>query len=576
MFRARALRNKERDCLLVKKEERYQALSWEEVHEKVLNLTGYFLKVGLQKGDRVALLSGNRPEWAITDLAILAIGCVTVPIYPTLAPKEVQKLLEDSGARCLVVSSHSLSQALSSWKSQTLTFEESAFSGILAEGETFRCENPSSFSSRLKETKTTDLASIIYTSGTTGEPKGVMLSHDNFLSNCRSCSQVIPISEKDLYLSFLPLSHVFERMAGFYFILFREGRIAYAENMETVFKNMQEVFPTVVSGVPRFFEKVHEAILTTVRQKSPLQQKLFFWALHVGKRSAKMKQSRSPIPRKQRWQHLLATFLVLRALRQKIGKNLRFFISGSAALSVELIEFFAAFGCTIIEGYGLTETSPVVSVNRLDRMKWGSVGLPIPGVEVKLTSDGEILVRGPNVMQGYFHREEATREVIQNGAFFTGDIGTLDAEGFLTLTDRKKDLIKTSGGKYVSPQKVEGLLKTDPLIAEAVVFGEGHKYIVALLVPNFKALEAVAAKLGISFQNRNALMSHPEVLSFFHDRVRNCLKELSSFEQVKRFALLEKELTQAEGELTPTLKVKRKLLYEKHRDLVESLFQDPA
>lgn len=573
MFRSRALRYQEKDCLRFKNEGSYRSLSWSEVDEKILNLAGYFLSLGLQKGDRVALLSGNCPEWAITDLAILAIGCITVPIYPTLASKEIGHLLEDSGARCLLIHP-SVSQNIPNWKEPLLSFEENSFLKILSEGEKFRHEKESLFHRKLQETGGQDIASIIYTSGTTGDSKGVMLSHENFLSNCRSCKEAIPLSERDTYLSFLPLSHVFERMAGFYFFLFQGGCIAYAENLDSVFKNMQEVHPTVVSGVPRFFEKLHEAILAAVHQKPPFQQKLFFWALHIGKERAKSLQGKTPLPWRRSLQYPIASFLVLRPLRRKFGTSLRFFISGSAPLSVELIAFFASFDCDILEGYGLTETSPVISVNRLDRRKWGSVGLPVPGVEVKIAEDGEILVRGPNVMQGYFHREEETKKMFREGFLCTGDIGFLDAEGFLTITDRKKELLKTSGGKFVSPQRVEGLLKNDPFIDEAVIFGDKQKYIVALLVPNFKKIEAYAAEKGISLKDRHALLTHPEILSLFRQRIESCLEELSSFEKVKKFALLEREFMQQEGELTPTLKVKRKLLYEKYRDLIESLYRE--
>lgn len=568
------MRFRGRECLRFKREGSYQSLTWADLDEKILNLAGSLLQLGLQKGDRIALLSENRPEWAIADFAILAIGGITVPIYLTLTPIEKERLLQDSGAKCLLVSSPPLSKTIPNWRGITLSLEEPTFSEILQEGENFRRKEGVLFSARLQGVTQKDIATIIYTSGTTGDPKGVMLSHENFLSNCHSCSNVIPITEKDIYLSFLPLSHIFERMAGFYFILFQGGCIAYAENMETVFQNMQEVQPTVVSGVPRFFEKLHDAIIASVMKRTPFKRALFFWAFKIGREEARSLHFHTALPLRAILQYPLASLLVLKPLRRKLGRSLRFFISGGAPLSVEIIEFFAAFHCTILEGYGLTETSPVISVNRLDRRRWGSVGLPIPGVEVKIAPDGEILVRGPNVMQGYFHREQETKEVFREGYFLTGDIGTLDSGGFLTITDRKKDLIKTSGGKFVSPQKIETLLKQDPWIDEAVVFGDKHKYIVALLIPNFPNLEKVLLEKHLDVKDRETLLSHPEIVSFFAKRVDTCLKDLASFEKVKKFALLEKELSQIEGELTPTLKVKRKRLYEKHRDLIESLYQE--
>lgn len=574
MFRSRALRYADRECLRFKRGGAYQSLSWKEVNERILHLAGYLLKHGLQKGDRVALFSENRPEWAISDLAIVSIGCITVPIYTTLTPTEVEQLLNDSGARFLLVSRLSFCQTLSSWKNPTLPFEEPYFSNALSEGEDFRKKEERVFLERLQQVRKNDTATIIYTSGTTGEPKGVMLSHDNFLSNCRSCSEAIPISEKDLYLSFLPLSHVFERMAGFYFFLSRGGTIAYAENMDTVFQNMQEVQPTVVSGVPRFFEKIQEAILAAVAKKNFVERALILWAIKQGREKARSLQYKTPLLWHERLQYPLALLLVLRKLRRKIGKQLRFFISGSAPLSVEVHEFFAAFHCMILEGYGLTETSPVISVNRPTRFKWGSVGLPIEGVEVKIAEDGEILVRGPNVMQGYFQREDLTKASFQGDYLLTGDIGFLDSEGFLTITDRKKDLLKTSGGKYVSPQKVEALLKKDPFIEEAVIFGDKRKYIVALIIPRLDPLERLAAKKGLPLKDLDSLLTHPEILSLFHHRIERCLKDLASFEKVKKFALLTKVLTQGEGDLTPTLKVKRKRLYEKYQNLIDSLYEE--
>jgi len=561
MLRSRVLSYGERPCLLFKRNGVSQTLSWDELHEQILDLAGTFLSLGLQKGDRVAILSENRPEWVITDFAILSIGCVTVPIYHTLTPSEIQYLLEDSGARCLFVSHPSFSENLSRWKGQTFYFEEPGFSNILGEGKRYREKEPELFRSRVETASPQDTVTIIYTSGTTGEPKGVMLSHENFLSNCRSCSTVIPVSEKDRYLSFLPLSHAFERMAGCYFILFRGARIIYAESLEKVFENMQEFHPTLMSGVPRFFEKFQEGILTAVSKKSAPLQKIFLWAIRAGRTWARNRQEKKTPCWLDAVRYGIAS-LFLRPLRHRIGKNMKFFISGSAPLSLESIEFFAGIGFTILEGYGLTETSPVISANTPDRIRWGSVGPVIPGVEVKTAEDGEILVRGPNVMQGYFKREEETRNVFREGYFLTGDIGHLDEEGFLILTDRKKDLIKTSGGKFVSPQKIEALLKKDPMIQEAVVFGDKRKYVVALLVPRFEPLKKLAA------------LSRSEIISFFQDRVDTCLKEVSSFERVKRIALLDKELTQKEGDLTPTLKIKRRLVYEKYKDLIEALYEE--
>ncbi len=572
MFRSRALRYGDSPCLSFKKEGTYHSISWIEVLHHIEKLANFLLSQGLAKGDRVGILSENRPEWAFTDLAILAIGCVTVPIYPTLPPHDVRYILEDSGVKTLWVSKQAMAASLSEWQGTVLSFEGGDLSRAFSLGEQFLAQNRDRFSSRAEETEGGDLASIIYTSGTTGDAKGVMLTHENFLSNCRACCDAISISEEDLYLSFLPLSHVFERMAGFYFMLFQGASIAYAENMDCVFQNIQEVQPTVMSGVPRFFEKVREGMLEKVEKASPMKRRLFLWALEIGKRRAQALQNRTSLSWKDQLQYPIASRMVLRKVRRKIGQRLRFFISGSAPLSTDLIAFFSAFGCIILEGYGLTETSPVISVNRPDRWKWGSVGLSIPGVEVKIAEDGEIMVKGPNVMQGYYRREEETRNTFREGYLLTGDIGELDEEGFLFITDRKKDLIKTSGGKFVSPQKIEALLKRDPLIEEAVVFGDRQKYIVALLFPDIERLKKAISERGISIPDPKACLKDPRVVCLVQERVDRSLADVARFEQVKKIALLDRELTQTGGDLTPTLKIKRQRLYSQYQNLINTLY----
>jgi len=572
MFHAQAMRYGEKPCLYAKKEGRYTAYSWIVCDERILNLAGFLLTCGLQKGDRVALLLHNCPEWALIDLALLAIGCINVPIYPTLTSQEVEALITHAEARCLWTKESSLSKRFTQWKGDLFVLTDRFWEEALQTGKTYRREHPEALKARLEDVQTGDLASIIYTSGTTGDSKGVMLTHQNFLSNCKACQQAIPLSSKDRYLSFLPLSHVFERMAGFYFFLSQGGEIAYAESLETVLQNIHEIHPTVVSGVPRFFEKIYEKIQFNIQQKSSFQQTLFHWAIRVGTERAEAEAENRPLPFAIAWQWLWAS-LILSHLKKRIGPSIRFFISGSAPLSIKIIEFFGAIGFMILEGYGLTESSPVISVNREHRRKWGSVGPPIEGVEVSIAEDGEIWVKGPNVMQGYYKNPEATQAVFQEGYLLTGDIGYLDEAGFLFITDRKKDLIKTSGGKFVSPQKIEGLLKRDPLIDEALVYGEKEKYIVALLIPNFDLLERHAKTKGLQYPNREALLGHPDIHAIYEKRVARCLKDVASFEKIKKFALLDKAFSQTEGELTPTLKVKRQQVYEKHHAMIESLFQ---
>ncbi|MBI1976027.1 MAG: long-chain fatty acid--CoA ligase, partial [Candidatus Omnitrophica bacterium] len=444
------------------------------------------------------------------------------------------------------------------------------------------------------------LATLIYTSGTTGEPKGVMLTHGNFLSNCQACAQVIPINDRDVYLSFLPLAHVFERLAGYYLMIHQGAVIAYAENIDTVPQNMMEVQPTVMCGVPRFFEKLYGRVMESVQQSTGLKRKIAEWAFELARRGGvtRPEQSRRAPPL-QKWQpqdipsclsdrsvgaglkpaptlsRTIADLLVFRKLRSKLGGRLRFFVSGSAPLAKEIAEFFHGVGILIIEGYGLTETSPVISCNRLDRFRFGTVGLPVPGVEVKIAPDGEILTRGPHVMKGYYKMETPTKEVLaDDGWFHTGDIGEIDSDGFLKITDRKKDLIITSGGKNVAPQKIENLLKQDEYILDAMLYGDRKKYLTALLIPNLSKLESYAKEQSISWTSTVELLQNSAIQQLIRQRIDLKSTELAPYEQIKYFVLLDKPLSQEAGELTPTLKIRRKIVTEKYRDLLEKLYTD--
>ena len=417
-----------------------------------------------------------------------------------------------------------------------------------------------------------ETATLIYTSGTTGIPKGVMLSHQNFLSNVQACLAVIPIKPADLHLSFLPLSHVFERMAGWYLMLAIGACVVYAESMETLAQEMAAVRPTIMLGVPRFFEKLHARIQEALRQAPEPKRRLAAWALRVGDLAAKARVAGQPLPPTLTAAWWLADHLVLRKFRSRLGGRLRFFVSGSAPLSKEIGEFFFSLGVTILEGYGLTETSPVIAVNRLPVPRFGSVGRPIPGVEVQIAEDGEILTRGPHVMQGYYRQPDATAAMIIDGWCSTGDIGHLDEQGFLFITDRKKDLIKTAGGKFVAPQKLEHLLVTDPYIVQAFVYGDRQPYCVALIVPNLPRLRGYAQEQGIDAPTVEALVKDPRVLDFYWSRVQAAQQTLASFEQLKKIALLDEEFTQASGELTPTLKAKRSVIAQRHAAALRSLY----
>jgi len=588
MVFAQAKRYGKRAALRVKRGGAYRDIAWDELVSQVEGMALGLLDLGVAFGDRVAILSENRPEWAVADLSILSLGAATVPIYTTLTSEEIEYILRNAGARFLFVSTPEL-------MAKIVPFQEKLDLKVILFDAPYRVSGPriwwlgeliglgktagalarEAWTQRLHRAQAEDLASIIYTSGTTGPPKGVMLTHRNFLSNCKAVSQVLPVTAEDQTLSFLPLSHVFERMAGYYFVLFMGGTIAYAENMETVGVNLLEVRPAVVTAVPRFYEKLYERIQEGIRTAEPLKRKIFQWAAGVGQRRARTLLSGRLVSTSLKLQYQIADRLVFSKLRAHLGGRLRFFVSGSAPLSQELAEFFYAAGILIMEGYGLTETSPVITVNRLTQFRFGSVGLPLPGVEVRIAEDGEILTRGPHVMKGYFGNPKATAEVIDSeGWFHTGDIGTLSQDGFLTITDRKKDLIKTSGGKMVAPQNLENTLKKDPLIADCVVIGDKRKYLTALVVPNLSKLQNYAQKQALSYETPEGLIQRPEILDLVWKRVEELNRRLAPFEQLKKITLLPEPFTLSSGELTPTLKVKRRVIAERYQNQIEAMYRD--
>ena len=474
------------DMMLAKSEGRYRPISSAEVYRRVGRLHFELKDVGLGTGDRCALMSENRWEWAVADFAMMASGIVSVPLYPTLPAEQAHYILEHSEARVAFVSTQGqLDKIIEVWD-RLLNLE----GVVVCDPVALSDDRVTTFGSLLGDTPLSDsereefehaisavepehLASIIYTSGTTGTPKGVMLSHDNFCSNVRDNG--LEVFETDVALSFLPLSHVAERMADYTF--FKEGAtIAYAESIEAVPENLREVRPTIAVGVPRFFEKVQDRVLAAVAAAPAVRRKLFHWALAVGQAALPYELDHRPLPGALRLKRRLTDKLVFSKLRARLGGRLRFFVSGAAPLPQHVAEFFLAAGIKICEGYGLTETSPVVSLNSPDSLRPGTVGRVIKNVEVRIASDGEILVRGPNVMRGYYKRDELTRETIVDGWFRTGDVGRLNDDGYLIITDRKKDLCKTSGGKYIAPQPIENRIKTSRYVSAAVVIAQGRKF----------------------------------------------------------------------------------------------------
>lgn len=563
----------------------FVSCTWSQWAELVRKTALGLNSLGVRKGDRVAILSENRPEWTMADLGILSLGAIAVPIYPTSSQKDIAYILENAGIEIIFVSNllqfEKIQGLLGKGLRCAILFDPLRaghakailWNQLLEMGRRENLNNSDLYSRLVQSVAPSDTATIIYTSGTTGPPKGVMLTHANFIANYIGAKEYIRLHDKDVALSFLPLSHVFERLAGYYFMIAHGATIAYAESMQTVAQDLPLIRPTVAAAVPRFYEKMYAGILEKVEAGTPLKKKLFAWSVGIGREVAQHRIQKRALPFSLRLAHALAQILVFSKLKKKLGGRLRFFISGSAPLAKELAEFFYAAGVLILEGYGLTETSPVVSVNSMENFRFGTVGHPLPNVEVKIAEDGEILTRGPCVMKGYYKNEAATQEVMKEGWFHTGDIGTIDSEGFLKITDRKKDLIKTSGGKNISPQNIEGLVLGDKLFSQIVVLGDKRNYLVALIVPNQSELEGHARTVGLGHLSWPDLLKHSEITPWIEGRLREKIKDLAPYEQIKYFALLPQELTQEAGELTPTLKVKRKVVMEKYRELIEGLYQ---
>ncbi len=575
------------DLLKYKSDGAWRDISTEEFVSTVRSLGLGLLSLGIRKGDRVAVLSENRPEWTAFDHAILNVGAVNVPIYPTLLTDQIRFILENSQARALIASTPAqiakvlpIRDALPDLAYLVVLDPEAAGPGpalpwteLLRAGEAAYRSDPGRHDAVRAAVGQDDLASILYTSGTTAEPKGVMLTHGNFASNVDATLRIIPFSDTDVCLSFLPLTHVFERMVEFAYLA-AGASIAYAESIDAVAQNLTEVRPTTMASVPRLFEKVHARIIESVRASPKIRRAIFAAALAIGRSHARLFVDGRPAPLWARCLYPLADHLVFSKLRARLGGRVRFFISGGAPLAPAISLFFHAAGVRVLEGYGLTETSPVIAVNTLERTRIGTVGPIIPGVEVRIAEDGEILVRGPNVMKGYFRNEEAAREVLADGWFGTGDIGVIDADGFLKITDRKKEVLKTSGGKMVAPQPIENLLKTDRFISQAVLIGDRRRFISALIVPDPQWLESYARHKQIPYKDRSELLTNPRVLDLFRRRIEARMAGLPSYETVKKFRLLPRELTQEAGELTPTLKVKRRVIAEKYADQIESMYAE--
>ena len=564
----------------------WRAITHQELTDRVVAVSLGLRGLGIAAGDRVSILAETRPEWAIADYACLCARAADVPIYPTLTARQTEYILKDSGSVAVFCSTaeqvakvmeirrnlpalrHVIVFDAGGKREGVLTLDE-----LEARGRGVAGAHP-----RVREealaVSPDAIATLIYTSGTTGEPKGVILTHNNIWSNVQGGLQALPLLPTDECLAMLPLSHVYERMVD-YTLLAAGVVINYAESFDKVAQNLAEVRPTIVLSVPRLYEKVYARVLENALSGSALKRRIFFWAKRAGEAWATLVLDQQPIPAGLALKHKIADRLVFAKLRARTGGRIRYFISGSAPLSPEIAKFFFSAGLPVLEGYGLTETSPVLTLNPYRRPRIGTVGVTFPDVQLKIAADGEILAKGPNVMQGYYNKPEATAEAIDaEGWFHTGDIGELDGDGYLKITDRKKDLIKTAGGKYIAPQPIENQVKLNKFVANAVLLGDKRKFSIILVVPNFETLEPWATAQGLAFTSHRQLVALPAVRQKMEEEVESRMGDLAHFERPKKIVLLEQDFTIESGELTPTLKVKRRVVEKNYAPVIDAAYAE--
>jgi long-chain acyl-CoA synthetase len=576
------------DTLNYKKDGRWQSLSVREMLARIRTIAAGLHSLGVRHGDRVAILSESRCEWTLMDAGCQFAGAIDVPIYPTLTPPQACYILKDSGARVLVVANQAkldqLREVLRDCPAvdHVVVFDETGVTPddalTLAQleriGRDLESEQPQLVDTIAHETRADELATIIYTSGTTGEPKGVMLTHSNIVSNVVDSADRFAFSVDDVALSVLPLSHVFERTA-MYMYLYHGMTVFYGESLDMIGANLREVHPTIFVGVPRIFEKIFARVKEKAASQGKFNLSVLNWCTRVGSEAARLMVAHQKIPFGLALKHKLADKLIFKKWRDALGGRIRLLISGGAALPEDLGYNYIGAGLPIVQGYGLTETAPVITGGVPDNNRIGTVGKPIPNVDVRIAADGEIEVRGPNVMRGYYNKPVETAAVFtEDGWFKTGDIGTLDADGFLRITDRKKELFKTSGGKYIAPQPIEQLIKGSRFVNQVVLIGNERKFPAALIVPEWEDIDSYVQLKGIGKHTRAELCRHPRIIDLFERQIAGLTPNLAQYERVKKVALLEHELTIDNGELTPTLKVKRRVIDQKYRDVIDELYKD--
>jgi long-chain acyl-CoA synthetase len=584
MIRNKAQQYGGKIALRAKSGGQWKDMTYEALGEQVRAAAKALLEMGVREGEMVGIFSQNRPEWAIADYGILSVRAVSVPIYATNTARQAEYIVNDAEIRILFVGDTEQYEKIttffdgSPYLKKIIVFDEGVdlggkdcavyFRDFIEAGRASKKEGD--LNKRLDEASVDDLATLIYTSGTTGEPKGVMLHHSNFHHSFMAHDERLDVSDRDVSMCFLPLTHVFER-AWSYFALGNGMTIAYCDDTSKIVEYLQDVKPTVMCAVPRFYEKIYSAVFEKLETAPPKKKKLFLWAVRTGEEVYKKRKEKEPIPVLLGLRHRAAEALVLKKIQGVVGGRIRFFPCAGAPLSRKIEEFFHSVGIRITYGYGLTETTATVTCHENFHFRPGTVGKPIMGVEVKIAPDGEILVRGGNVMKGYYKKPAATAEVFEDGWFKTGDVGVME-EGYLTITDRIKDLMKTSGGKYIAPQYIETTIGNDHFIEQISIIGDERKYVSALIVPSFDALEEYARSRAIPFSSREELVRHPDVMAFYRRRIDDHQKELADYEKVKRFTLLAHPFTQESGEMTPTMKLKRKVIAKVYRELIDAMY----
>jgi long-chain acyl-CoA synthetase len=588
LFLHAAEKHNRADALNYKKEGEWRAISSDEMISRAENIALGLYSLGLRRGDRVALVAPNSPEWTLTDAGCQFAGIIDTPIYTTLAPSAVCYIINDAGAKVFFLRNKECFERLREILPECPSLEKLVFfdfadveveNAISLEelekaGAQLKIEQPDLIKELSNAIEPNDVATLIYTSGTTGEPKGVMLTHTNIVSNALDAGAEFSSSHTDRPLSVLPLSHVFER-SGMYLYILNGMAVYYAESIDKAADNLREVAPTIFVGVPRIFEKVYAKAKIKAARTSRTKEMIFDWAIDVGKDYAYRTEMKQPIPRLLAVKHSIADRLVFSKLREFFGGKLRFCISGGAALSDDIYLMFTGAGISIMQGYGLTETSPVISSNNQLNLRIGTVGKTIRNVEIRMATDGEIEVSGPNVMLGYYNKPEATRHAFtDDGWFKTGDIGEIDGDGFLKITDRKKELFKTSGGKYIAPSPIEQLITASRFVSQVVLIGNGRKFPAALIVPNFEQLENYAKLKYLDIKTPAEFCQDPRIVNLIERQIDELTINLSRYEKVKKIALLENELTVEGGELTPTMKVKRRVVNEKYGEIIEKIYAD--